>query len=68
MLTPDFYIDGIQNAKVQFVNTFVTNDSMKKNMLAYVEAQREFAKSVVRGNKAFGDAVVKFLTNATTTK
>jgi len=64
MFTPDFFIDGIQNAKAQFVNTFVTNEPLKNGMLAYVEAQREFAKSIVKGNSALNDAVIKFFKNA----
>ena len=59
MFTADFYIDGVQNAKKQFVNTFVTNDSFKKELIKLVDAQTEFAKGQVKTTLSIAEAFVK---------
>ena len=59
MFTPDFYIDGVQNAKKQFVNTFVTNESFKKELNKLVDAQTEFAKGQIKTTLAIAEAFVK---------
>ena len=64
MFTPDFYIDGVQNAKKQFVNTFVTNESFKTELVKLIDAQTEFAKGQVKTTLSIAEAFVK---NATET-
>ncbi len=59
MFTPDFYIDGVQNAKKQFVNTFVTNEPFKTELIKLVDAQTEFAKGQVKTNLSIAEAFVK---------
>jgi hypothetical protein len=59
MFTPDFYIDGVQNAKKQFVNTFVPNESFKKELIKLVDAQTEFAKGQVKTTLSIAEAFVK---------
>ena len=64
MFTPDFYIDGVQNAKKQFVNQFVTNEAFKKELIKLVDAQTEFAKGQFKTTLSIAEAIVK---NVTTT-
>lgn len=64
MFTADFYIDGVQNAKKQFVNTFVTNESFKKELVKLVDAQTEFAKGQVKTTLQIAEAFVKNASNA----
>ncbi len=64
MFTPDFYIDGVQNAKKQFVNTFVTNDSFKKELIKLVDAQTEFAKGQIKTTLQIAETIVKNASNA----
>jgi hypothetical protein len=64
MFTPDFYIDGVQNAKKQFVNTFVTNEPFKTELIKLVDAQTEFAKGQVKTTLSIAEAFVKNATNA----
>jgi hypothetical protein len=64
MFTPDFYIDGVQNAKKQFVNTFVTNETFKAELIKLVDAQTEFAKGQVKTTLSIAEAFVKNATNA----
>ena len=45
MFTPDFYIDNVQNAQKKIVETFVTNDSFKKELVKLIDAQTKFAKT-----------------------
>ena len=64
MFTADFYIDGVQNAKKQFVNTFVTNESFKKELIKLVDAQTEFAKGQVKTTLSIAEAFYKQATDA----
>ena len=43
-----FIIDAIQNAKNQFVDTFVWDEKIKTQLKTFVEAQRVFTKQVSR--------------------
>ena len=47
MFTPDYIIDSVQNAKKTIVNTFVTDESFKKELIKLVDAQTKFAKGQV---------------------
>ena len=64
MFTPEAIIDSIQNAKKQFVNTFVSNESFKKELVKLVDAQTEFAKGQVKTTLQIAEAFVKNATNA----
>lgn len=64
MFTPDFYIDGVQNAKKQFVSTVVTDDKFKTELIKLVDAQTEFAKGQVKTTLAIAEAFVKNATQA----
>ena len=68
MFTPDFIIDGVQNAKKQFVNTFVTNDKFKAELVKLIDAQTEFAKGQVKTTLSIAEAFVKNASNAIYTK
>lgn len=59
MFNQDFIIDSVQNAKKQFVNTFVTNESFKKELVKLVDAQTEFAKGQVKTTLSIIEAFVK---------
>ncbi len=64
MFTPDFYIDGVQNAKKQFVNTiFANNESFKKELTKLIDAQTEFAKGQVKTTLSIAEAFVKNASN-----
>lgn len=64
MFTPDFYIDGVQGAKKQFVNTFVTNETFKTELNKLVDAQTEFAKGQLKTSLAILEAFYKNATDA----
>jgi hypothetical protein len=46
-------IDTISGAKTQFVNTFVQNAEVKKQLQTYVDAQQSFAKTVAKSTVDF---------------
>jgi len=46
-------IDTISGAKTQFVNTFVKNDEIKKQLQTYIDAQQSFAKTVAKSTVDF---------------
>ncbi len=68
MFTADFYIDGVQNAKKQFVNAVVTNEAFKKELIKLVDAQTEFAKGQVKTTLSIAEAIVKNATSTVYTK
>ena len=68
MFTTDTIIDSVQNAKKQFVNTFITNESFKKELIKLVDAQTEFAKGQVKTTISIAEAFVKNATNAVYSK
>lgn len=41
-------IDTIQSIKTSFINSFITQESYKKPMLAFVDAQTDFAKATAK--------------------
>lgn len=47
MFTPDQFIDSFQNAKLNFVNNFITDPTLKKAATDYVTAQTLFGKMLV---------------------
>jgi hypothetical protein len=44
----NLFVDTVQNAKNQFLDTFVWDEKVKAPMKSFVEAQREFTKQVNR--------------------
>ena len=46
MFSADALIDTIQTGKKTFVNTFVTNDTVKSTLIDFVDAQAEYTKTV----------------------
>ena len=48
MFTADATIDAVQTAKKTFVNTFVTNDTVKEALNSFVDAQTEYTKKAVK--------------------
>lgn len=45
MFTPDFYIENVNSVQKRIVETFVTNDSFKKELVKLIDAQTKFAKT-----------------------
>ena len=64
MFTLDFIIDSVQNAKKQVVNTFITDDKFKAELVKLVDAQTEFAKGQVKTTLSIAEAFVKNATAA----
>lgn len=44
MFTTDALIDTVQTGKKTFVNTFVTNESVKDAMIKFIDAQADYTK------------------------
>ena len=59
MFSADFYIDGVQNAKKQFVQTFLFGDTFKAELIKLIDAQTEFTKGAVKNSLAIAEAFVK---------
>ena len=64
MFTADFFIDSVQSAKKQFVSTFVTNESFKKELNKLIDSQTEFAKGQFKTTFAIAEAFYKNATDA----
>ena len=48
MFTADAFIDTIQTGKKTWVNTFVTNDTMKDAMVKFIDNQTEYTKKAFK--------------------
>ena len=57
--TPDQFIETVQHGKKQFVNTFVTNDTFKKELNKLIDSQTEFAKGQVKTSIGIAEAIMK---------
>ena len=64
MFTIDATVDAVQTAKKTFVNTFVTNQSVKDAMIKFVDAQAEYTK---RAAKVGTDTVTTLTSEAVKT-
>ena len=64
MFTYDAVIDTVQNGKKQFVNTFVTNETMKEAFNSFVDAQTQYTKAAVKANTEAAASVAKELTKS----
>jgi len=47
------FIDTVQGAKTQFLNTVVTEKSVREPLQAFVDAQTSFAKEVAKISNTF---------------
>ena len=52
------FIDTIQGAKTQFLNTVVTEKSVREPLQAFVDAQTVFAKEVAKISNTFYNQAV----------
>jgi len=59
-------IDGIQDAKISFLDKHVTDTSFKEPMVDFVEAQREFTKQVAKTTYQVFDTFVDTFMNTLT--
>lgn len=48
MFTADAFIDTVQTGKKTFVNTFVTNETIKQSMVKFIDAQAEYTKKAAK--------------------
>lgn len=48
MFTLDYAVDAIQTGKKTFVNTFVTNETIKTEMLKFIDAQADYTKKAIK--------------------
>lgn len=48
MLTTETFIDSVQNVKKNFVNSFVTNETIKDSMLRFVDTQTAYTKEAAK--------------------
>jgi hypothetical protein len=69
MFTADALIDTVQTGKKNFVNTFVTNETVKEALVSFVDAQTEYTKKAAKvGQDTFAtlaSETVKGVQNAT---
>ena len=61
MFAVDTFIDTVQGAKKYFVNTFVTDKEMQKPLNAFVDAQTDFVKQVVKTNQTLAEQALNTL-------
>jgi hypothetical protein len=57
-------IDSVQDAKKQFVSTFVTDKKFQADLVKLVDAQTEFAKGQVKTTLSIAEAFVKNASDA----
>ena len=48
MFTADALIDTVQTGKKTFVNTFVTNETVKESMIKFIDAQADYTKKATK--------------------
>ena len=48
MFTADAIIDTVQTGKKTFVNTFVTNETVKDTMIKFIDAQADYTKKAAK--------------------
>ena len=48
MFTPESFISSVQSTKRVFVNQYVSNATIKKACLAYIDAQETFSQTLVK--------------------
>ena len=64
MFTPESFIGAVQNTKRVFVNQYVSNETLKKAAIAYVDTQEAFVKTIAKNtldiSVAYAEAVNQF--------
>jgi hypothetical protein len=63
MFTTDFFIDNVQNAKKIFVETYVKNESFKKELVKLIDAQTSFAKGSIASSLSVAQIYWKSLSD-----
>ncbi len=58
-ITPDKFIDSIQNGKKQIVNAFVKDEKFKTELNKLIDAQGQAAKTSVEASLAIAQAFMK---------
>ena len=48
MFTADALIDTVQTGKKTWVNTFVTNETIKDSMVKFIDAQADYTKKAAK--------------------
>ena len=48
MFTLDYAVDAVQTGKKTFVNTFVTNEAIKAEMIKFIDAQGDYTKQAIK--------------------
>ena len=59
MFTPEFFIDGVQNAKKQVVNTFFVDQTIKASIIEVIDAQTAFVKTATQNALTLTQLFVK---------
>jgi hypothetical protein len=59
MFTFDSMIDAVQSSKKTFVNTFVTNETVKSALVTFIDAQTEYTKNAARVGYDTANTVAK---------
>jgi hypothetical protein len=65
MFTFDATIDAVQNSKKTFVNTFVTNETVKTALVDFIEAQAEYTKKAIKVGQDTATRVAQEVVKAT---
>ena len=58
-------VDGIQNAKKQFVSTFVPQAEIKSALNGFVDAQTSYTKDAITANSVAVEKIVGVFTDRT---
>lgn len=64
MFTFDATIDAVQTGKKTFVNTFVTNETVKEAMIDFIENQTEYTKKAFKATSDMATTVLAETTKA----
>jgi len=48
MFTSDAIIDAVQTGKKTWINTFVTNETVKESMIKFIDAQADYTKKAAK--------------------
>jgi hypothetical protein len=64
MFALDSIIDTIQSAKKQFVSNLVTDKELQKPLFAFVDAQTDFVKQIVKTNEMLANQAKDSFTKA----
>ncbi len=59
MFSPEYFIDSVQNAKKQAVNTLVVDAKIKAGLIEVIDAQTQFTKTVAKNTLTFAQLFVQ---------